>query len=77
MKAKAPLPHEIIKTPDVDNLIKFVLDALQPVLRTWDTVLEDDKIRKETQTLKDKMEKRKNTIVKQLITEIESDQKQN
>lgn len=37
--------------------------------------MEDDKIRKETQNLKDKMEKRKNTIVKQLITEIESDQK--
>lgn len=38
---------------------------------------EDDRIKKETQALRDKMDKRRNTIVKQLLTEIENDCKQN
>ena len=38
---------------------------------------EDDKIKKETQALKDKMEHRKTTIVQQLLSEIEQDRKQN
>ena len=44
-------------------------------LKTVNT--EDDKIRKETQALKDKMEHRKTTIVQQLLAEIEQDRKQN
>ena len=54
------------------------MDSAVWISQNLNTVsLEDDKIRKETQTLKDKMDKRKNTIVKQLMSEIESDQKQN
>lgn len=36
---------------------------------------EDDKIKKETQALKDKMDHRKTTIVQQLLSEIDADRK--
>ena len=36
---------------------------------------EDDKVRKETTTLKDKMEHRKTTIVQQLLSDIDQDRK--
>jgi len=38
---------------------------------------EDERIRRETQALKEKMDMRKNTIVHQLLSEIDADRKQN
>lgn len=57
---------------------KTQVDSAQWMTSNLKTVsTEDDKIKKETQALKDKMEHRKNTIVQQLLSEIDQDRKQN
>jgi capsule polysaccharide export protein KpsE/RkpR len=63
------------KETDLLNIAsKTQVDSANWISQNLNTVgTEDDRIRKETQALRDKMEKRKNTIVKQLLTEIEND----
>lgn len=55
---------------------KTQIDSAQWMTSNLKTVTtEDDKIKKETQALKDKMEHRKSTIVQQLLSEIDQDRK--